>query len=317
MDPNVPQVKWAPFYGGQMGVPSSDTPLGIRHGGGGNVYYVGDSSEGHYTAADVNDGTDPRYPKATIQSALDACTDDHGDVVVVFPGNYEISATLTMTNDRVRLFSWDYFRGESAPSVAITSATDDFDLMTVNADQIEIAGIRFANGSDTANSCIVVGSTGACVGVYIHDCKFAVGGGYGVEVGSANGTVNDITVRHNTFIQIDDNAGAAGVYLGYVVRGDVDENLFLTDQAGTYGISIRNAATGGTVIRNNDFFIEEDNGVAIFRAGVAVDAMICRNRVAGGPTTLTAISQLVDGGDYAVGNQVSDNTGGAQIDATT
>ncbi len=190
--------------------------------------------------------------------------------------------------------------------------------MSINADQIEIAGIRFANGSaTTALDCITVGSTTAVVGVYIHDCKFAVGGGYGVEVGSASGTVNDCTIRGNTFMQIDDNAGAAGVYLSYVVRADVDDNLFLTDQAGTYGVSIRNAATGGSVVRDNKFFVEEQNGVAIFRAGATVDAMMTGNRVAGGASTTTAISQTADSGYYAVDNWVSDATGGAQIDATT
>jgi hypothetical protein len=317
MDPNVPQVKFSPFFGTQMGVPGSDTPLGIRHGGGGNVYYVGDSAATHYEATDVNDGTDPRYPKATIQDALDACRNNYGDVVVVFPGNYELTETLTMTLNRVRIFSWDYFRGESAPSVAVTSATDDFDLLAINADQIEIAGIRWANGTDDTNSCIVIGTTGAVVGCYIHDCKFAVGGGYGIEVGSAAGTVNDCTIRHNTFTQIDDNQAAAGVLLNYVVRADVDENLFLSDQAGTYGVSIRNAATGGSIVRNNDFFVEEAAGVAIYRDGNAVDAMICRNMVSGGPTAASAITQRVDGGNYAVENYVSTDAGGAIIDATT
>jgi hypothetical protein len=317
MDPNVPQVKFPPFFGGQMGVPGSDTPLGIRHGGGGNVYYVGDPDATWYEASDDNDGTDPTAPKATIQGALDACTDDHGDVVVVFPGNYELAETLTMTKARVRLFSWDYLRGEAAPSVAIISATDDFTLLTINADQIEVAGFRFANGSDTANDCIAVGTTGAVVGCYIHDCKFAVGGGYGVNIGSALGTVNDCTIRHNTFIQIDDNAGAAGVRLGYVVRADVDGNLFLTDQAGTYGISVRNAATGGSIIRDNKFFVEEVAGVAIFRAGVAVDVAMSGNHVAGGPTAISAITQLVDGGLYAVENYTATNVGGALVDATT
>jgi len=317
MDPNVPQVKFPPFFGTQMGVPGSDTPLGIRHGGGGNVYYVGDSTATYYEASDVNDGTDPRYPKATIQDALDACVDGHGDVVIIFPGNYELTATLTMTNDRVRLFSWDYLRGEAAPSVAVTSATDDFDLLALNADQVEIAGIRWANGSDTANSCIVIGSTGAVVGCFIHNCKFAVGGGYGVEIGSALGTVNDITVRQNTFIQIDDNAGAAGVYLGYTIRADIHRNLFWTDQAGTYAVSIRNATTGGSVIRENDMVILENNGVAIFRAGVAVDVAMHYNRISGGPSTTSAITQLVDGGAYAVWNYTSSAAGGAICDATT
>ncbi len=182
---------------------------------------------------------------------------------------------------------------------------------------MEVAGIRWANGTDTANDCLAAGSTGAVVGLYIHHCKFAVGGGYGIQLGSENGTVNDCTIRKNTFIQIDDEAGAAGIRLGYVVRADVDDNLFLTDEAGTYGVSIRNATTTGSIIRDNKFFVEEAGGVAIFRAGVTVDAMMSGNHVAGGATTASAITQLVDGGLYAVENYVSNNAGGALIDATT
>jgi hypothetical protein len=97
----------------------------------------------------------------------------------------------------------------------------------------------------------------------------------------------------------------------------VDSNLFWTDQAGTYGISIRNAVTTGSVIRNNEFFIEEAGGTAIFRAGATADAMMSGNMVAGGPTNITAITQTIDGGLYAVENYVSTNAGGVIIDATT
>lgn len=304
-----------PFYQGQFGVPGSDVPLGIRTGSGG-VFYVGDSAATHYNATDVNDGTDPMNPKATIIGALAACTNDYSDTIILLSENYTQTGTVTVAIDRVQIVAWDYWRGESAPSCQIGSATDDFTLLAINADQVEIAGIRFANGSDVANDCIVVGSTTAVVGVKIHDCKFAVGGGFGIDVGSAAGTVNDITIRKNTFIQIDDNAGAAGVRLNYVIRGDVDDNLFLTDQAGTFGVSCPNRSSGGSVIRNNEFFIEEAAGTAISRAGNTVDVFMTGNRVGGGPTTVTAITQRVDGGLYAVDNWVTDNTGGAQIDAT-
>lgn len=305
-----------PFYPGQFGVPSSDALTGIRTGSGG-VFYVGDTAATHYYAADVNDGTDPMAPKATITGALAACTNDYSDTIVLLSDNYVLTATNTIAIDRVQLISWDYWRGEAAPSVAITSATDDFTLLAINADQVEVAGIRFANGTDNANSCIVVGSTTAVVGCYIHDCKFAVGGGYGVDIGSAAGTVNDITVRHNTFIQIDNNAGAAGVRVNYAIRADVDDNLFLTDQAGTYCVSCPNRSSGGSVIRDNKFFVEEANGVAIFRAGNTVDAFMTGNRVGGGPTNITAITQRVDGGLYSVDNRCTSGAGGIIIDATT
>jgi len=61
--------KWPPFYGGQMGVPGSDTPLGHRMASRSMVYYVDKTNP---DANNANDGTDPRYPKLTIQSAINA-----------------------------------------------------------------------------------------------------------------------------------------------------------------------------------------------------------------------------------------------------
>ena len=66
---NLPQLKLPPWFGAQMGVPGSDTPLGFRTASQGLVYYVDPS---HGDASDNNDGTDPNQPKSTIQSAIDA-----------------------------------------------------------------------------------------------------------------------------------------------------------------------------------------------------------------------------------------------------
>jgi len=65
----VPMEKWPPFYGGQMGVPGSDTAQGHRMGSTSLVYYV---DKTHPNALDNNDGTDPRKPKLTIASAIAA-----------------------------------------------------------------------------------------------------------------------------------------------------------------------------------------------------------------------------------------------------
>ena len=66
---SMPIQKFPEFYGGQSGVPGSDTPLGLRTAPQGLVYYVDGS---HSDANDNNDGTNPNYPKATIQSAIAA-----------------------------------------------------------------------------------------------------------------------------------------------------------------------------------------------------------------------------------------------------
>jgi len=59
--------KIPPMFGGQIGVPGSDTPQGVRLAPQGLVYYV-DASHGR--ANDNNDGTDPDNPLATIQQAI-------------------------------------------------------------------------------------------------------------------------------------------------------------------------------------------------------------------------------------------------------
>jgi len=64
----LPQLKAPPWFGGQMGVTGSDTPLGFRTAPQGLVYYVDPS---HGNALDANDGTNPDAPLETIQEAID------------------------------------------------------------------------------------------------------------------------------------------------------------------------------------------------------------------------------------------------------
>jgi hypothetical protein len=65
----IPVEKFPILYGGQMGVPGSDTIEGQRLGSTSIVYYV---DKYNPNANDNNDGTDPRFPKATIASAIAA-----------------------------------------------------------------------------------------------------------------------------------------------------------------------------------------------------------------------------------------------------
>ena len=96
----LPQLKLPPWFGGQMGVPGSDTPLGFRTAPQGLVYYVDPS---HGDASDNNDGTDPNAPLATIQAAITrnnatinwAATPPYKGMnhIVVAPGAYDENLT--------------------------------------------------------------------------------------------------------------------------------------------------------------------------------------------------------------------------------
>ena len=89
-----PMMKFPQFFQGQMGVPGSDTPLGLRLAPTSHVYFV---DKNHPDATDSNDGTDPMKPKLTIGSAqaaahanIDWAHDSYAyNWIFVNPGTYE------------------------------------------------------------------------------------------------------------------------------------------------------------------------------------------------------------------------------------
>jgi len=81
-NPNI--LKLPPWFSGQMGVPGSDTPEGLRTHPQGLTFYV---DTNHPDANDQNDGTDPRYPLASIQEAVDK-VQNRGDQIMIAPGSY-------------------------------------------------------------------------------------------------------------------------------------------------------------------------------------------------------------------------------------
>jgi len=97
---DLPMLKLPQWFGGQIGVPGSDTPLGLRTAPQGLVYYVDPS---HGDASDNNDGTDPNEPLSTIQQAITnnnatitwANTPPYDGVnyIVVSPGTYAENLT--------------------------------------------------------------------------------------------------------------------------------------------------------------------------------------------------------------------------------
>lgn len=308
-DINIPLIREKAFYPGQIGIAGSDNSLGLRTAGG-NVYYVGLSTV-FTTANDSNDGTDPEHPKATIQSALDACTAAKGDMVIVYPGHYDVTAVLTMEKSDVRLFSWDYLKGQGSPSTCI-DGNADCHVIQVDADNVEIAGFRIASLAH-AHVGIRVAVAADKVGCYIHDNLFAVGL-YGIYLGVAAKWAQDVIIRRNTFMLMDNTAADAGIFLNKATRCIIEQNFFWSNVAlAAYGVAVANASQPGTVIRDNDFQFQQA-GTGIFRAGTTVDVSIHRNMFSG---TITPITVLVDGGNHAVNNYVSDAAGGVLVDATT
>jgi len=77
---NWPLTKLPPWYNGPYGIAGADAPLGVRTEGRPVVLYVDDT---HPRCNDNNWGTDPLWPKATIQSAVDSIFLVEGSLIVV------------------------------------------------------------------------------------------------------------------------------------------------------------------------------------------------------------------------------------------
>lgn len=161
----LPIIKAPPWFGGQMGVPGSDTPLGFRMGSArGNVFYV-DSA--HPDTNDANDGTDPNAPLHTITHALDHCTANQEDFIIVSNfTNGDETWPIAITKGKVHLFSNWYSKGVGR---TITPPGDTAGLY-ITGDKVEVAGFEIGGGG--THGCIEFSTAAQSWGAHIHHNRF-------------------------------------------------------------------------------------------------------------------------------------------------
>jgi hypothetical protein len=308
---DVSTIRAKPWYGGQLGVEGSDLCAGLKTAGG-CTYYVGAVAT-WTTAADVHDGTDPMNPKATIQAALNACTADNGDTVVILPGTYRLTATLTMYTDGVRLMGVGWPQGQLG-SLVFIDCDDDLDLLNIDANNVEVAGIHFDQSGGESYECIEVSTTTNTTGAHIHHCRFDLGD-HGIYLGEGALTwADDIEIDHCAFLQVYDATTSAGIMVDRARRVLIHDNYFQDEyDKGNYGVIAANTSNPGVIVDHNDFVFAQA-GTGVFRAGTTADISITNNLFSG---THTAINQIVDGGTHAAMNYLAANGGGGLVDATT
>jgi hypothetical protein len=234
-------------------------------------------------------------------------------VFIFLPGGYTFTAAAAVAVSNVKIIGWDWLNGRAATGT-IFDANGLVDIMTVDSDHVEIAGITFENhdaaGFDCINTCVTQG----ILGLHVHDCLFRVGQ-YGITLGTAAGlTPSDVLIENNVFWIEDDTAANAGIHMEEAARTRISGNVFGSAAAtGVYGISCADDTFDRVLIENNLFhFLAGDTG--IFRAGAGVDVAMAHNLFMGGGTSITV---LADGGTHAVENYEASAVGGALVDATT
>ena len=146
--------------------------------GAGNIYYVNGGSDG--PVVDTGSGLTADDPKQLIQSAIDLCTANNNDYVIVlnYGANGRAAETWPIVVDKTLCHiigvgspsqKWPVVR-PNAPAGADTASP----AFSVTADRVEIAGFELGGG-DTAGAIHPV-DAGGVWGLCVHDCFFGVTG---------------------------------------------------------------------------------------------------------------------------------------------
>jgi hypothetical protein len=219
---------------------------------------------------------------ATIQEAVDACSDRYGDIVLVGPGKYQENVLINNDKDGITIKAicpgWEtQFRASdgatdgslhafSDPNTSITASGIGF---TVCARSVTIDGFCMDGG-------------GGCVGIYVGD-------GYGVaDVGSTSRNAASARIINNLFRASNEGTNTPGLVLkGCSDNVIVENNVF---RECDYGILI-SPGSGKTnqapIIRGNHFHGCSTYGVYKYNENTDVGVAVVNNVFHDGADTMT------------------------------
>lgn len=187
----------------------------------GDVFWVKDADDADYL--EFADRVGQNYIYTDIQSAIDKCTDDQNDYVMICPKTggsaYDLTTGLNLNKDKVHLIGvGSGQRGDSDYGVRIrgfgTSSTattiDHYGLLYITGDGCEVAGIKFEATAGTGAGGTIGGAgsinsdSGGVISVYgqnlrMHDCYVQVDGG-AWDVGTPSAAILVGSAKHGGWI---------------------------------------------------------------------------------------------------------------------
>ena len=259
-----------------------------------------------FVDANVGSSGDGKSWENAFKTILEANTAAQDwDAILIAGGDYDEAAVIPVTNQGLKFIGV----GNSNQMLAmIYSSTASHHLMTINAHNVEVAGLGFYQTKDT-KSAIMCSTTASFFKIWIHDCRFdSTNGEYGVHGGTTYDSP-DIMIENCKFTSWQ----TAAIYC-YCTRGHVRNNTIVTVAA---KIGIHLPATGsnrGGVFCCDNYIL----GVNSTDTGISVGAVsagmlfISGNWVCGCGTS--NITQFANGQYCGTENYASSDAGGAIID---
>jgi len=240
----------------------------------GNIYFADPTS-----GSDGNDGKSPDEAKATLQAAIDLCTDNNGDLIIRMRGGEEVTETVAFNCPGITVITEGYgasptAMGELFSTYAASTFTDG-PAATIT-ERCTLVGLGFVSRDTGATfyggAAALIGGTATAnpFGVHLIDCRFPKWN-LDNRIGLAIEGSSDCTIEHCFF----EGVGAdfdSGIY----VQG-ATQNLEIVDcrfRDCTYGIVFGSFAGGGpeAIIHSNIF-----EGSKCLSAGSAATAILSDN----------------------------------------
>lgn len=248
---------------------------------GARTFYVGASG---WTAtpdgeapSNNNNGLSPQTPKSTIQAALDLCTSGRGDTVALLPGNYTVTAAITMTKDDVTLKSAHPVGRRERGNAVIINATD-CNTLTVDANNCIVEGLVFDDNvaAATADTAVIavnsVNNATDYTGTVIRNCYIDMQGSDADRDGITLGLAGDATdgaiqsvVEGCTIVDCDQDAIVIAAGSDYSAVRDC--HIYDVANLTRYGVEV---AAAQCVVEDCDIMVGDtatpgaciDNGLA-------------------------------------------------------
>jgi hypothetical protein len=217
-----------------------------------NIWYVDKNKTG---PASSGDGKSWDNAFLTVTEAISAAGDY--DIIFIGQGVYSEATTLAITQTGLKIFGAGTSGFVWGPT-SLKSDTCADDLITINSNGVEIAGLDFICNTDN-KSAIVMGDTTTTYKTHIHDCHFGGGTGeYGIECDLTQDTV-DMHVDRCEFYDY----ASAGILLSGT-RCKVTGSLFFIPADGI-GIDIRDTGANrpDKLIANNMMIGSADGDTGI------------------------------------------------------
>lgn len=256
----------------------------------GNVFYVS-STKG----ADGNLGTDPNYPKATVDAAIGACTANNGDIIVLMPGHAETVTATSIALDVAGVSVVGLGTGLKRPTFTYGAAAA---TITVSAANCVWANCHFVGNFDNVAAAFTIGAAKDFVlegntfvdnSAILHFLSIVV-------TGATDNAADGLTIIGNSWLGLAVAPNAVISILGNLNHLNIDNNfadMAATNDVGHFITMSSKVCFGARILRNTLIVVgATDAAVGIFMTGSSTTStgVVAYNLV----TSLDTTTELLD-----------------------